>query len=292
MTAPKVAIIGVGLIGGSLGLALKAVGDIDVTGADHDQASLDEAAARGAIDRGTTDLAAAVAAADIIFLCTPVLRLPSLVKRIAPHLKAGAVVTDVGSTKLLVGKEIAGLLPAGVHYVGGHPMAGRERSGITAADGGLFRDKWYIFTPDDSTSPAAVELVAGLVRRAGAKVTVMDAARHDGCAAIISHVPHVVAAGLVNLLGRYPGEEEAMHSLAGGGFGDTTRIASSDADMWADICMTNAAAITDGLDELRGLLDGVAAAIRSGDRDAVHAFFAAAKVRRDGLIASLAPNGR
>jgi prephenate dehydrogenase len=287
MTAVRIAIIGVGLIGGSLGLALKAAGGVDVTGVDSDRASLDEAVRRGAVDHGTTDPAAGADGADVVFLCTPVLQIAGIVERIASRLKAGAIVTDVGSTKGYLGKEIARLLPEGVHYVGGHPMAGREKSGITAADGNLFRDKRYIFTPGAATPPAAVEAVAGLVRRTGARVTVMDIGRHDDCAAVISHVPHVVAAGLVNLLGHYPDGEEEIAALAGGGFCDTTRIASSSADMWADICLTNPAAITAGLENLQGLLDEVVAAIRRGDRAAVHAFFAAAKKRRDGIIASL-----
>ncbi len=291
MTAARVAVIGVGLIGGSLGLALKAAGVADVTGADSDRATLDEAVRRGAIDRGTTDPAAGAAGADIVFLCTPVLQIPGLVAQIAPRLKAGAIVTDAGSTKGYLGKAITRLLPAGVHYVGGHPMAGREKSGIAAADGNLFRGKRYIFTPGAATPPAAVEALAGLIRRAGARVTVMDVARHDDCAAVISHVPHVVAAGLVNLLDCYPDGEEDIAALAGGGFCDTTRIASSNADMWADICLTNPAAITAGLANLQGLLDGLAAAVRRGDRAAVRAFFAAAKKRRDGIIASLGPTG-
>lgn len=291
MRGRRIAIVGVGLIGGSLGLALKAAGSVDVTGVDRDRAALDVAVGRGAIDRGTTDPAAGAAGADVVFLCTPVLQIPPLVARIAPRLKAGAIVTDVGSTKGFVGDKISRLLPEGVHYVGGHPMAGREKSGIAAADGNLFRGKQYIFTPGAATPPAAVEAVAGLVRGTGAKVTVMDVNCHDDCAAVISHIPHVVAAGLVNLLGRYPDKEESLDKLAGGGFCDTTRIASSDADMWADICLTNTAAVTAGLEELRGLLDGVADAMRRGDRAAVRSFFAAAKTRRDGIIASLGPNG-
>lgn len=286
MNIKRIAIIGVGLIGGSLGLVFKAAG-LDVTGVGREQSKLDIAAGLGSIDRGTTDLAAGVAGADVVFLCTPVLQIPALAAAIAPHLKPGAIVTDVGSTKRFVGEKITRLLPPGVHYVGGHPMAGREKSGITAADINLFRNKRYIFTPDAATPPEAVAAVAGLIRLTGASVTVMDIAHHDDCAAVISHVPHVVAAGLVNLLGRYPGEEENLGALAGGGFCDTTRIASSDADMWADICLTNPAAITGGLEELQALLGDVVAAIRRGDRAAIHAYFSAAKARRDGIISSL-----
>jgi prephenate dehydrogenase len=286
MKNPRITIIGVGLIGGSLGLALKAAGH-DVTGVDSDQGSLDIAVGRGSIDRGMTDLAAGTAEADVVFLCTPVLQIPALVARVAPRLKTGAVITDVGSTKKYLGEKITRLLPPGVHYVGGHPMAGREKSGITAADVNLFRNKRYILTPGASAPPEAVAAIAGLIRATGARVTVMDIAHHDDCAAVISHIPHIVAAGLVNLLGRYPGEEDNIGALAGGGFCDTTRIASSDADMWADICLTNPAAITAGLEELQAMLGDVVAAIRRGDRAAIHAYFTAAKARRDSIIASL-----
>jgi Prephenate dehydrogenase len=284
--AMKITIIGIGLIGGSLGLAFKGAGGVDVTGVDNDRTSLEAAVARGAIDRGTVDPAVGVAAADVVFLCTPVLQIPAIVARIAPHLRAGAVVTDAGSTKGFVGKEISRLLPRGIHYVGGHPMAGREKSGITAADGNLFRGKRYVVTPG-AAPPAAVAAVTGLIGKTGARITVMDVARHDECAAVVSHIPHVAAAGLVNLLGRYPDEKEILGTLAGGGFCDTTRIASSNADMWADICLTNAPAITGGLAALQDLLGEVVAAIDRGDRAAVRAFFAAAKARRDKIIASL-----
>lgn len=285
----NVTIIGVGLIGGSLGLALKNAGGdrLVITGVDSDAASVAEAVRTGAIDRGTLALAEGAADADVVFLCTPVLQIPALVAQVAPLLKAGAIISDVGSTKLYLAEKIRGLIPDGVHYVGGHPMAGREKSGITAASKDLFRDKWYIITPDADTAVAAVDSVRELVALTGARVTVMDMAHHDRCAAVISHVPHVGAAALVNLLGCYPGQEEYMLSLAGGGFCDTTRIASSNADMWADICLTNDAMIIDGLEHLRGIIDEVTAAIRRSDRAAVHAFFSEAKARRDSIISSL-----
>ncbi|MDR3588592.1 MAG: prephenate dehydrogenase [Negativicutes bacterium] len=289
MKGLRIAIIGVGLIGGSLGLALRQArpGTFKITGIDSRRESLAVALDRGAVDETAADPVAGVSAADIVFLCTPVLQIPGLIAEIAPHLKDGAIVTDVGSTKGFLRREITALLPAGVFYIGGHPMAGREKSGIAAADGTLFADKMFILTPLEDAPPAAVELLQELVGLTGARVTVMDVDHHDRCAAVISHIPHIAAAALVNLLARYPGEEQNLLNLAGGGFCDTTRIASSDADMWADICLTNSAAIGQSLDQMQAILDDLARFIRQGDRDRVHAFFKAAKARRDSVIASL-----
>jgi prephenate dehydrogenase len=288
MSALKIIIIGVGMIGGSLGLALKGAcrGEFEITGIDSDQASLAAAVEAGAIDKAA-DLAAGVVDADIVFLCTPVLQIPRLVGEIVPHLKPGAIITDVGSTKGFLRREITALLPPDSCYIGAHPMAGREKSGITAADGTLFYEKKYILTPDDNTPPEAVQLLSRLVGLTGAMVTVMDVEHHDLCAAVISHIPHIAAAALVNLLGRYPGEEQNLLNLAGGGFGDTTRIASSNADMWADVCMTNPDAISQSLDQYQAILEEISQLIRQGDRVALHAFFQTAKARRDSFIVSL-----
>lgn len=289
MMVQKITIIGVGMIGGSLGLALKGGGSAarEITGVDTDRAGLEAALGRGAIDRIADRPAVGVADADVVFLCSPVLQIPELVAEILPHMKREAVITDVGSTKGFLRQKIATLIPSHIHYIGGHPMAGREKSGIAAADGALFRDKLYILTPNTAASPAAVETVRQLVLSTGAKPVMMDVDQHDHAAAIISHVPHVAAAALVNLLDRYPGKEQSLANLAGGGFCDTTRIASSNADMWADICLTNAPAITDGLQELSAVITEVMAAIDRGDRAVLHAFFRQAKDRRDRIISSL-----
>jgi len=289
MSVLRITIIGVGMIGGSLGLALKRarLGEFEITGVDSDQGGLAAAVEFGAVDKAAASPAAGVGAADVVFFCTPVLQIPHLVKEIGPGLKSGAIITDVGSTKGFLRREIAALLPPGICYIGGHPMTGREKSGITAADGTLFDDKMYILTPDDDAPPASVELLRQLVGLTGARVTVMDVEHHDRSAAVISHIPHIAAAALVNLLARYPGEEQSLLNLAGGGFCDTTRIASSNADMWADICLTNSAAIGQGLDQFQTILDELNQLIRLGDRAALHTFFQTAKVRRDSVIASL-----
>jgi len=289
MSLLRITILGVGLIGGSLGLAFKqgAVEDIEITGVDSDPDSLALALKQGSVDKITTDPVVGTNAADVIFICTPVLQIPQLVEKILPHLKAGAILTDVGSTKGFLKRQIAAGFPPDIFYIGGHPMAGREKSGVAAADGNLFQGKVYILTPDETTSPAALELVTRLAQLTGARVTVMDVDSHDLSAAVISHVPHVVAAGLVSLLGSYHGKEQSFLELAGGGFCDTTRIASSNADMWADICLTNGKAISEGLDQMQLILNAVSQAIERGDRDELYAFFSAAKLRRDSIIASI-----
>lgn len=289
MMAQKIAIIGIGLIGGSLALALKkgAGGQICITGFDSDPVCGEKALECGAVDRLAAGVAYAVADADVVFLCTPVLQIVSLMEQIGPHLKPGAVITDVGSTKALLQRQLAPFLPADSCFIGGHPMAGREKSGFSAANENLFVDKLYILAPADNASPAAVEMVQKLIGHTGAKIVVMDVDNHDKCAAVISHIPHVAAAALVNLLGRYPRQEQDMLNLAGGGFGDTTRIASSNADMWADICLTNQANIKEGIDELILILESVRQSIGRGDRAALHGYFSQAKLRRDSIIGSL-----
>ena len=285
MKAKHIAIVGLGLIGGSLGLAFKhqTKSPVFVTGIDQDLDTLKMAFEAKAVDHSTSDLAAGVENADIIFLCTPVLQIVPMVEKMLPYLKAGVILTDVGSTKGFLAEELSAILPANIHYVSGHPMTGGEQSGIMAANKDLFKDKWYILVPEASTCLTAVEAIGQVLAWTGAKLTTMDVADHDQCAAIISHVPHVAAAALVNLLALYPNLEDEL-KLVGGGFRDTTRIASSNADMWADICLTNAQPITTSLLNLKVLLDEVIEGITSGDRKAVHSFFKRAKIRRDALI--------
>jgi prephenate dehydrogenase len=285
MKVKCITIIGLGLIGGSLGLAFKhKCGDnIVVTGIDYDQETLHKAMERGAVDYSTSDFSKGVEAADVIFLCTPILQMLPIIEKILPYVKKEAILTDVGSTKGFLAEKLLAILPKDIHYVSGHPMTGIENSGIMAAVQGLFKGKWYILVPEASTCPEAVEAVSEILTWTGARITTMDLVDHDQCAAIISHVPHVAAAALVNLLEKYPGLEESF-KLVGGGFRDTTRIASSNADMWADICLTNAQPITDSLLQMKDLLDEMIQAIENGDRPAIHHFFKRAKVRRDVLI--------
>lgn len=286
MARLNLAIIGVGLIGGSLGLCLKdKMGDdIYITGQCRTRKSMDLAMEMGAVDFVSSDIEEVVKNADVIFLSTPVLQMVPMVEKMLPYLKSGAIITDAGSTKQFIWKNLQKILPPDIYYVAGHPMTGREMSGVTAARKDLFENKCYVIVENTGAPKEATDKICELVRLTGADLETLDIAQHDRCASVISHIPHVAAAGLVTLLNRSHGDMEACLKLAGGGFKDTTRIASSNADMWADICMTNQEAITNHLKLLQGILAEVIVAIESGDRQAVHDYFAESKKRRDSIL--------
>ena len=286
MNGTKLAIIGVGLIGGSLGLALKdALGeDIHITGLCRTETSMCAAMACGAVDFASSDLKEVVGEADIVYLSPPVLQIVPMVERILPYLKDGAILTDAGSTKGYIYEALHRILPPHVYYVPGHPMTGREKSGVEAATKDLFVGKAYVIIDDASVPQEAKERLMALLRHTHANFTTLDLAQHDRCAAVISHVPHLAAAALVTLLNRSGDDLDSCLKLIGGGFKDTTRIASSNADMWADICMTNGVPIADSLRELQAILGEVITAVERGDRQAVHDYFAASKERRDGIL--------
>ncbi|WP_313990498.1 prephenate dehydrogenase/arogenate dehydrogenase family protein [uncultured Selenomonas sp.] len=286
MSCTKVAVIGVGLIGGSFGLCLKdALGDaVYITGLCRTEASMRQAVALGAVDEASTDLAAVVGGADIIYLSPPVLQIVPMVRRILPYLKQGAILTDAGSTKGYLYKAMQEILPPYVHYIPGHPMTGREKSGVSAATKDLFAGKAYVIIDTPDVPPETKDRLMDVLRYTRANFTTLDLAQHDRCAAVISHVPHLAAAGLVTLLNRSGDDLTSCLKLIGGGFKDTTRIASSNADMWADICMTNAKPIADALRTLQDILDNVISAVETGDRQAIHAYFTASKERRDSIL--------
>lgn len=286
MDTLHLAIIGVGLIGGSFGLAVKEKlrERVHITGLCRSRSSIEAALRRGVVDEASADAASAVRGADIVYLSTPVLQMVSMVETIRPFLKKGAVVTDAGSTKEYLWNEIPPRLPEGVYYVSGHPMTGKEKSGVEAADKDLFRHKCYVLMEETTAPPEIYQRVADLIKLTGANLTTLDVKRHDRCAAVISHVPHVTAAALVTLLDRSGGDLSAALKLAGGGFKDTTRIASSNADMWADICLTNSAAIAEYLRHLTVILEEVVDAVEAGDRAALYDYFTAAKERRDRIL--------
>ena len=291
MNSMRIGIIGMGLIGGSLSMALKEqYGEkIWIAAIDSNSDTVSQAVQRKIADYGTVDPVLGVTDVDIIFICTPVLQIIPLIKKIVPHLKPGTIISDTGSTKKLLVQQMEELLPEYIYYVGGHPMAGREKSGISAADKNLFKDKRYILVENSRSIPLAVDKVCFLLAATGARINVMNADSHDTCAAVISHVPHVAAAALVNLLNYYP-QPDNLLKLSGGGFKDTTRIASSNADMWADICMTNGDAIIESLNNLQKIINETISAIRDKDRQKVHAFFGQAKIRRDALLEKASSN--
>jgi len=286
MAGIHLAIIGVGLIGGSLGLALKdKLGDrIFIRGISRTQESMDAAVACGAVDMASKDIREVVQDADIVFLSTPVLQIVPMVKKLLPYLRKGTILTDAGSTKQYIWQGLQHILPPDIYYIAGHPMTGKEKSGVRAASKDLFQNKCYVIVEDTGAPPEAHEKLMSVLRLTGANFTTLDIAKHDRCASVISHVPHVAAAGLVTLLNRSAADMESCLKLAGGGFKDTTRIASSNSDMWADICMTNPEAIVKHLKELQSIFGEVIDAIEAGDRQAVYDYFAAAKKRRDCIL--------
>ena len=282
----KLAIIGVGLIGGSLGLCLKnKLGDdIYITGLCRTQKSMDSAMELGAVDFASPDIEAVVSNSDIVFLSPPVLQIVPMVEKILPYLKPGTIITDAGSTKQYIFEHLKKILPPDIYYIAGHPMTGRELSGVTAAKADLFKGKAYVIVEDTGAPPEAHDKLMSILNLTEANFTTLDIAKHDRCASIISHVPHVTAAALVTLLNRAGDDLESCIKLIGGGFKDTTRIASSNADMWADICMTNGEAIATHLRDMQKIFDEVIGAIEKGDRQAIHDYFAASKTRRDSIL--------
>ena len=282
----KLAIIGVGLIGGSLGLCLKdKLGDkIFITGLCRTEKSMNRAMEFGAVDFATSDLKKVVENADFVFLSPPVLQIVPMVKKILPFLKSGAILTDAGSTKQYIWQELKKILPNDIFYIAGHPMTGKEKSGVDVADKNLFKGKAYVIAEGTGAPPDAKIKLMNPSKLINLFAII---AKHDRCASIISHVPHLTAAALVTLLNDAGNDLDSCLKLVGGGFKDTTRIASSNADMWADICMTNGNAIANHLRDLQNILGNVITAIENHDRQAVHDYFAKSKARRDKILETI-----
>ena len=238
----SVAIAGVGLLGGSLGLAMKQRGAARrVIGIGHRQSSLDKALALGAIDEATLDIREGVAEAELTILATPVGVMTDLVKTAKESFPRGAILTDVGSTKAELARTIEELAGDSVHYVGSHPMAGSEKHGVEQADAGLFDNALCFITPTSHTQPNALAVVTEFWQALGAHVRISAPPEHDRLVAQASHLPHVVAAMLVNVT-----TPDAMACI-GKGFRDTTRVASGNPRMWADVCLQNRDRILEAL---------------------------------------------
>jgi len=263
MTEPfdRVTIVGVGLIGGSLGMELRARGLArEVVGVTRVEDTIAAARARGAIDRGTVDPVAGVAGADLVVLATPPDLVVPMARRVLPHLGAGALLTDVASVKADIVRAIEPLAsPDRVTFVGGHPMAGNEGQGIAAAEPGLFEGAVYLLTPTERTPPSAVKRLADLVRSIGAVPVELSPDEHDRAVALTSHLPYLVAAALMRAT-------TAADRAAGPAFLGATRVAGSPVAMWAEICRANQASIQKALAAFREELARLEAAIADGDR--------------------------
>jgi len=278
----KLAVYGVGLIGGSFALALKAAGAVSrVTGVGRSRANLEAAVAAGVIDSIATDDREAVAGADMVLLAMPVGQMGEVMARIAPHLDDSAVVTDAGSTKRdvveLARRHLARLL---ARFVPAHPIAGAERSGATAAKADLFRGRHLLITPQSETAQSALSVVQAAWEICGMRVSTMDPETHDRVLASVSHLPHVLSYALVHELAGRPNAER-LFALAAGGFRDFTRIAGSSPEMWRDICISNRDLILDELAHYRAELDRLAASLSAADGPALERMFATARDARN-----------
>lgn len=280
---PCLAVVGVGLIGGSLALALKAAGVVgEVVGIDLDAENLATALRLGVIDRISG--ADGVAAADVVCLTVPVQAMAAAAATVIPHMRPGAVLTDGGSVKGAVLRELEPLLSSHIHFVPGHPIAGTECSGAEAAFASLYRGKRCILTPVAATDPHALELVTRLWQAAGSEVVLMEVEKHDRILAAISHLPHMVAYTLVNAVSSYDRYEENILNYSAGGFRDFTRIASSDPVMWRDIAVTNRDALLEMIELFERFLGELKADIVQGDAERLQEFFLRSKSSRDAIL--------
>ena len=257
----------------------------EVAGYVRRAASLKDCEKAGAVDFATTDLLAAVSGADLVILCTPLARMRSLAEQILPALKHGAIVTDVGSVKAGVVRELEPLIAkSGAHFVGGHPMAGAEKTGVAAARANLFEDAVCVLTPTKKSNANAVRKLEQFWKSLGARVLKLDAAQHDLLVSRTSHLPHVVAATLANLV-LNPASPKQQAALCANGFRDTTRIASGSPEMWRDIALANRKNLSRSLEAFVAELKFFQARLKNGDVKALEQIFATAKSRRDNWCA-------
>lgn len=287
----KITIIGVGLLGGSIGLAVKRrklVSPGGVAGFVRRVASLKDCEQAGAVDFATTDLLAAVWGADLVILCTPLAQMRRRVEELLPALKRGAIVTDVGSVKAGVVRELAPLVAtAGAHFVGSHPMAGAERTGVSAASAGLFTNAVCVVTPATTSNPAAVRKVERFWQALGGRTLRLAPQQHDLLVSRSSHLPHVLAAALAGYVLK-PAHPKPQATLCANGFRDTTRIASGSPEMWRDIALANRQNLGRALEEGISDLKRFRRALARADAKAITNFFETAKARRDGWCARCA----
>ncbi len=294
----RLALIGVGLIGSSVARIARERGDLagEVVASARSERTLARVAELNLADRVEADPARAVDGADCVMLCAPVGAYAALAARIGPHLRPGAVLTDVGSTKQSVIRDVGPLVPAGVHFVPAHPVAGTEYSGPDAGFTTLFRDRWCLLTPPPGTDAAAVERVAELWRRCGAAIEIMEPGHHDRVMAIVSHLPHLIAFTICGTADDLAAEGGAsldastdatrgeVLKFAASGFRDFTRIASSDPVMWRDVFLNNRDALLEMLARFTEDAQAMARAVRWGDAEYIEGRIDRGRAIRQGLI--------
>ena len=279
----KLAVLGLGLLGGSVAAAAKQRGLADeVVGAARRTGPLERARAAGIVDSVASPLEAVVGA-DFVVLATPVGSMPKLVAEVAPNLEPGCILTDVGSVKLSVIDVIPGLLPDGVEFVGSHPMAGSHLRGPDHARADLFEGATCVVTPRLGQSPTAIERVEDFWRALGARVTRRSAAAHDEEVAWVSHLPHLLAFAFAESLQSAPRQ---VGELAGSGFRDFTRIAQSDAELWGEILSLNSKALSGPLNHFSESLARLARLLEEGDGESLEQLLSQARIRLTEVAAS------
>jgi len=277
----KITIIGVGLIGGSLGLALnEKKPSFKIVGVDK-QEVIKKAIARGAIDEGTVNLEEGIEETDVAIIATPVKRILDLLPKISPFLKKGCLITDTGSTKVKIIEKANQVLPQSVYFIGGHPMAGSEKYGIESADSHLFHNKTYILTPTPKNNLGALEKISLLIKIIGAKKLILDPLEHDRIVSAVSHLPQIIAVSLINAISELAlqGNNNNYFKAIGEGFKDMTRIASSSYKMWEDICDTNQENILEMIQEFRNYLGIIEKKLKNDPNNLKEEFQKASKLR-------------
>lgn len=261
----NIGIVGLGLIGGSLGIDLKAIGEHQVLGVSRRESTCQQAVARGVVDEASADLTI-LARADVIFLCTPLAALKPTVEKLVPHLSSGTILTDVGSVKASVVKDLAPLWP---HFVGGHPMAGTAESGLDAAQANLFVDRIYALTPVEDTPQAAVEVVESIARSLQSKIIHCRPEEHDRAVALISHLPVMVSASLIAACTATENDavKKLAQTLASSGFRDTSRVGGGNPELGVMMARYNKEAVLRSLSSYRHELDQITQHIEAENWD-------------------------
>jgi len=279
MKLKRLSILGVGLLGGSIGLAVKsAASDCKISGYGHRTSTLKRAQEIGAIDEAYDEPGLAVRDSDLVILCTPVGRFETLLKEISASLPQDVVVTDVGSTKRSIVELAERLFPKQVHFVGSHPMAGSEKRGVEFARADLFQNALCILTPTERTQPNALEVVEEFWKALGMRLTRMSPAEHDRLLADVSHLPHAVAAALVDM------QEEMGLNLVGKGFLDTTRVAGGDGGLWRDIFLDNRLNLRASVQKLKERLEQFVSMLDKGEGEQLQAWLDGVAKRREELV--------
>ncbi len=280
----KIAVIGLGLIGGSLALSLKnANKDFIISGYDIKGESMNIARYRNIIDVMAGSYKEAVSDADLIIIATPISKIVGVVNHIKNYLKKGAIITDVGSAKEKIVKSVSEILPEGVFFIGGHPMAGSENEGILGATPDLFRNTFYILTPTDTTISEPLITLHSLLTKIGAKVISIDPREHDENVALISHLPHILSTNLVDMIDDKQKNMKNLFKLCAGGFRDMTRIAAANTKMWLDISLENKDKLIKSIDSYIEYLNRFKTSLRKNDSESIKKHYMKAQEARINL---------